>query len=98
MPWGSPGEDLFLILERQQHPGAVGHDLAVFDLQILLNHLRDAKVAQSLGCSLYRPLRGILPRGLARSVHFGDSVDSIGLGHCSSPLTGSPFPDESVSG
>jgi len=39
--------------------GAVGHDLAVFDLQILLNHLRDAKVAQSLGCSLDRPLRGI---------------------------------------
>src|SRR6266705_6643525 len=63
LPFSAPRENLFLVLERQQHPGTVGRHLAVFDLQVLLHHLRDAQVAQSLGRGLYRPLSGVLPRG-----------------------------------
>src|SRR5467141_1462215 len=92
MPKGPPGEDLFLVLERQHHPRPVGHDLAVLDLQVLLYDLRDAKVTQSLGCRLNSALRSVLPRSLARSDHFRDSVDSVGLGHRSSPVTGVALP------
>src|SRR6266705_6092076 len=91
--FSAPWENLFLILERQQHPRAVSRHLAVFDLQVLLHHLRDAQVAQSLGRSLYRSLCGVLPRSRARSDHFGDSVDSVGLGHRLAPLTSVAFAD-----
>src|SRR2546422_8566988 len=98
MPSGSPGEDVFLILERQHHPRAIGHDLAVLDFQVLLYDLRDAKVAQGLGCRLDRPLRGVLPRSFARSDHFRDPVDSVGLGHRSSPVTSVALPGRKRSG
>src|ERR1035437_7032445 len=70
-----------VVLERHVETYPVLGDLAVFDSQVLPDDLRDAKIAQGLGCGLDGALRCRLPRRAAGPHQLGHSVDAVGHGY-----------------
>src|SRR5215469_18392615 len=66
-----------LVLEGERHTRAIGHDLAVFHLQVELVDFSDAQVAQRFGSNLNRAARRIFPRCRARPDNVGYPIDRM---------------------
>src|SRR5262249_51799202 len=69
-----------LVLERDFELGAVALDLAVFEREVELRHLRHAQIAQRLRRELHRGGRGLLPRLTAGSDELDHLVDALSHG------------------